>query len=425
MTQKALWLVAVSGALLALVASACTPSRPKPESFTATPPLPQATPFGMWGRIWRGGNLIGDHVKTTLPFELKGDNHIFVRLSLGGLTEPQEYLLDTGSPVTVFSPATAAQLGLRFETQIGKYEVAFANMKIGEADFANIGVLVSDVYTANLTNPLSCELQNGIIGQNLFRHAIWQFDFRQKTITLTHHLDELSQVQGAQQLELIESSQFVYGPHHFIKVKLGEVEMLGMIDIGRPTVEIKQAEFVAGGNRAPEIGGSRYVETRLRQLQVGNLTLTNLPVTVKTTDFVIPRGPRTPWFFIGNSFLSNFVVTLDYPHQSLYLLPYSVNPAEIVWPTPASYGFLTFYGDGNQLIVYRVTRPSAAAKAGLREGDRILTLNDEDFSTTTHAQACALWLTGLDNRYSGPLIVAVERAEQILSFEIDKAPATQ
>jgi hypothetical protein len=231
---------------------------------------------------------------------VRGDNHIFVRLNLNHSSTPQEYMLDTGSPVTLVSPETAAQVDLAPETRVGKFEVAFTSITVGEVEFADIGVMIGDVYTADPTNPLSCELKHGLIGQNLFRHAIWQFDYQQKIVTVTSDLSNLAYVDRSHQVDLIETSQLVLGPHHFIEVLLGEVEMLGMIDTGRPTVEIGQAEFEAGGNTLPDRSEGRYIETTLNKLQVGDLSLIDFPVTVvRAGDLTLPRGYRTPGFIWG------------------------------------------------------------------------------------------------------------------------------
>jgi hypothetical protein len=367
-------------------------------------------------RTWVSGSLVGTGVKVTLPFELKGDAHIFVPLQLNGATEPLEVVLDTGSGTSFISPEAARQAGIVPETSMQEFGVAFVDIGVGEAQFADIGVLVGDRHTTDKTSFLSCELQHGLVGQNLLRHAIWQFDYQQRTITISDDLATLDHIAGALRLDLIENSQLVLGPHHYIKVGLGDAEMLGMIDTGRPTVEIRQSEFLAGGNLLPEAFDGGFFETSVKSLRVGALTFTDFPVTLVRNVAVRPN-----WFFLGTTFLENFIVTLDYPGKSLYLQPYAADAAGIIIRPKMSYGFLGFYRAGDQLAISRLTKPSAAEQAGLQRHDRILQINHDDYSTTTHDRACDLWLRGIDNIYEGPLQIAVERAGKVLNFEVEKA----
>lgn len=368
-------------------------------------------------RSWRAGSFVGTGRKVTIPFERKGDNHIFARLRFNGATEPLEVVLDTGSGTTFISLEAARQAGIIPETSMGQYGLTFVDVEIGEAQFTDIGVLISDLHTTDRISPLSCELQHGLIGQNLFRHAIWQIDFQQETITITDDLGELDHIEDAFRLDLIENAQLVLGPHHYVRVGLGETEMLGMIDTGRPTIEIRQLEYLAGGNVLPPDFEGRFFETTIRQLQLGSLTLTGIPITLVDNPSVRPN-----WFYLGNTLFEDFIVTLDYPGQALYLQPYAAASARIVAAPEPTYGFLPFYDEGDRLVVYRLVRPSAASRAGLERGDRIVRINGDDYARTTYKQACDLWLEGIDSRYLGPITLHVERGNQVLTFTVDKAP---
>src|SRR5690606_37335420 len=77
---------------------------------------------------------------------------------------------------------------------------------------------------------------------------------------------------------------------------------------------------------------------------------------------------------IGNGILKRFDVVFDYSRSRLFLRPNSVfkKPFE---HDMSGMEFISFGKDYEQIMITRIEKGSAAAEAGLMEGDEILAIN--------------------------------------------------
>lgn len=134
------------------------------------------------------GNVLEKNFKTTIPFEYR-NGFIVIKIEIKG--ETYDFILDTGAS-NVLSKELNAKLGILplgsedvgdvyGDTQRLEY-TKINKIKIGGVNFLETVAAISDFNSVTL---ISCLDVDGIIGSNLMRHAVWDFDFKKQTITIT------------------------------------------------------------------------------------------------------------------------------------------------------------------------------------------------------------------------------------------------
>ena len=130
------------------------------------------------------GKVEQPHFKVEVPFEMKL-GLIIIPAKVNG--KEYDFILDTGAP-NVITTEAAQELNLvqtskskATDSQGKKEDLGFLSLEsveIGGINFKNTGTAVAD-FSASPT--LSCFQSSGLIGSNLMRNAIWQFDFESNT----------------------------------------------------------------------------------------------------------------------------------------------------------------------------------------------------------------------------------------------------
>ena len=217
-------------------------------------------------------------------------------------------------------------------------------------------------------NPLSCVTENGLVGANVMSKAVWQIDYQAKTVTVTESTEGIDHVTDAitapfQRMAGIGGSP-VTGigsattdsrswstPARRSASWPGPKELASVgIEFGPDAPRQKAILVGAAGAQEREIP---YVTTTL------DVWGTKFDYPVGALDIIPGNGN------IGNAFLSQFVVTFDFPNNMMYLDPISDDGTLVDPPIPgASIGW-----DGKNAIVSTLAVGSDADKAGLKVGD--------------------------------------------------------
>lgn len=132
------------------------------------------------------GNVVEKSYSVDIPYKIK-NGLIIIEAELKG--NKYNFLLDTGAP-TVISHHLFNKLGLKFE---GKQNVSdfnsdttalnftlIDNINIAGVNFQNIGASVYDLEEDHF----KCLNIEGIIGANLMKSTIWDFNFPENIITI-------------------------------------------------------------------------------------------------------------------------------------------------------------------------------------------------------------------------------------------------
>lgn len=141
------------------------------------------------------GKTVQQNFKETIPFEIKKG---FIILKVKIDNKSYNFLLDTGAS-NVISKELATELnvkvigsenigdiyGLEKKTDYTRID----NIQIGNLDFSETIAAITDFNSVPTWASLNID---GFIGSNLMQHAIWDFDFRKKQITITDNEEKLN-----------------------------------------------------------------------------------------------------------------------------------------------------------------------------------------------------------------------------------------
>jgi predicted aspartyl protease len=339
---------------------------------------------------------------TTVSLEQVGA-HYLVQAKVNG--QPLRLMLDTGAEVSLITPKAARQAGFEGLEECGMSGFGGGTMRSGQLGFARrieLGAAVvenSPAVVAPLPRPFARALDGtgGILGSSFLQHFVSTIDLARSNITLCAADRFTAASQGAAIPMLISSSPPRRG--FFLPCIEGEIDgvkAVFVLDTGmdasvqlRPGFVVKHAygqspvkKSAPLHRRMAGIGGNtRSQVVRGRTLVLGGLTVPGPLVEMPVKDDCVGMDCDA---VLGLNVWKRFEVTLDYPDRRVWLHPnanYDL-PAEIVCTCPG--WRLRAVADGWK--VAKVKPDSAAADAGLRAGDIILTIDGQPATAAALAQ---------------------------------------
>lgn len=285
------------------------------------------------------------------------------------------FLLDTGSSHTAFDTSLSHDLGAA--TRIVRVQTA-ANPIVAalfEAPEAFLGPLnlqdCGEVACVNL-KMLSSLLGRpvaGIIGMNFLKEYAIQMDFDEGTLSFI-------QPMGTDKSAWGKNLGMYCSPAGFPQITgriFDRIDVDFLIDTGANgagCLEIKIFNKILADKelRTSSVltqtlsGTNRCREFRIEDLSVGSL---------KYRDLIFTESGESR---LGLSFLSRHMVTFDFPNGKIYLR--EGDKFNRVEQTDMS--GLHLYRISNETVAYSVDEGSPAQKAGIKDNDVILKINDDD-----------------------------------------------
>jgi predicted aspartyl protease len=281
-----------------------------------------------------------EHVpRTDVTFRLAGGQNplILVPVYVDG-KGPYEFILDTGAYRCLLSPELSSSIGISVESQQratgvgGTITISSAHVSsltVGEASQTNLEVAITDELS-RLGEAVQSKV-DGVLGSNFLKDFRLTLDYRRGVVTLDRS-SVASRMAG--EVRSVTSVSFKLAtPSKPLIVLPVFVNRRGpfpfFIDTGasRTTLSFALARklgIVAIGNRAGTGAGGQIpmLSATVDSLTLGNASISDAAVSVG--DFLGDFGSVIDTKFygiIGNDFLSQFDVTIDYPHGFLDLKP--------------------------------------------------------------------------------------------------------
>jgi hypothetical protein len=322
-----------------------------------------------------------------IPFEYH-ERHVWVRASVNG-GPPADFLYDTGASLTVIDSSYAAKIGL---ASTGKMEAQGAGSS-GGASFATLerlrittpdadgielqGMKVAVLDVNSTLAPFFWRDCAGVIGFDVIVQFVNQIDYDTKNLFLFEPKTYQYTGKGA------EIPMTLGGHTPVVTVKVdGQYEGAARIDVGSSSTLdlhspfVKKNDLVAKNPRAITVTGGGFGGTfeskfaRMKSLEVGPYQI-DAPLIGLST---IGQGALASEDYagnIGNRLLERFKLTLDYERRVIHLEPgahfadrerFSMLGAQ-----------LAKFGD--TVRAAQVLPGSAAAAAGLREDDEVVSID--------------------------------------------------
>jgi len=335
------------------------------------------------------GSIRQEHFTETIPFTFDSGLPI-IKVTIEGID--YNFLLDTGAP-TVISPELAAALHSKTvkksivsdsQGNDNVQEFVLINeIQIGRLQFNAIGAVVINLKK---TFEIKCLNIDGIIGSNQMSNAIWEIDYKNKSITITDDFVGFKEPEGAAKINFIEMGN-QKTPMVRIQVDSTRSKLLtfdtganGSIDL--PYSHFKNAikeykQVKSYGNSTSGVYGTgkkdTITTTKVSSIQLGTLKLNHQLLTLD--DISSP--------LIGNAFLKNYKTTLNWKTRTIYLLQQD----SVINSSVETLGLAIRYIN-NKAVVALLFQNSDAEKAGLQLGDEIIEIEGTNLEELTDAQAC-------------------------------------
>ncbi|OAD92290.1 hypothetical protein A7A78_08610 [Aequorivita soesokkakensis] len=336
------------------------------------------------------GTVTNDNYNSEIPFRYI-DGYIFIDIVQNGTA--YNFLFDTGAEATVidksiidefqYKPYSTSSISGPLITNQDVNTITLSSMYVSKVEFINIGAVSIDMKFAK---PMFCAKVDGIIGSTLLKKSKWQIDYEEKVIRFSDAISKLLPQEPAYKLTTSLPAQG-WGTETIALNIDGYVSQFNFdTGNGRESIVLKPSELknfiVADKNSIIEYG---FTKSDLGyKLIAEKLTLGNLQLSNQSISF---RRDVGNFQLVGNRFLENFLITIDWEKHQLYL-----EPTKNMGPD-AMVGFeLNFKPNFETNEIEIVTGLKAFTKKNkIRKGATLLKVNETDISNFSHQEFCDFW----------------------------------
>jgi hypothetical protein len=322
------------------------------------------------------------------------DNLLYVDAKINNSASSYRFVFDTYA-VNLIRQNLADRLNLNVteltgpfaqqleRTMVAPRMVKFDSIQLGNLAFQGHGGFI---IKEDQNHDILAYLEDGILGANLMKHAIWQINFRESTIKVTDKISRLDFIDGAVKIPFKPHSlqkspdvqvevngsgifelQFDTGSNKDLKLI---TDNLASYNVPGRRVKLTSISSLTMGEESTELTES-YL-TKLDSVRIGSKVFKDLPVEIfeSADKSLIGKGQ------MGNAFMRHFIVTLDWFENVIYLYPRADNP---IGKQKKSFGLTVGYRD-NAVRIRSLYEGSEAEKRDLKIGDRVLSINGRDMT---------------------------------------------
>lgn len=357
--------------------------------------------------------------KEVLTFQ-EVNGFIIIEIEFEG--DKSNFIFDTGA-TTKFDPNFASRLKSK---KIGKIKTVDSNgkkeyikhvvideLKIKNTSFYNI---VASVSSLEVINRVACVNVSGIIGANAMDKCIWQIDYNAKEITFTNQRDSLNLV-GKENKSYFSATGkgvptiSIYSDNQYCGEAIFDTGFNGGINMDEKFM-LPSSRYIESQTYNFSLYGAKLVSQKLAMRQSIELNK-----TISLNNQIISFQKDLPFSYVGNGFLKDYKVTIDWMYQEIYLDKYeSSNRSQY-----NSLGFSLKYID-DKIVVGSIQLNSKAYESGLRLNDKVIKINEIDFSGNTYENYCEY--LSFKNLWE-EVELMITRNNQQFSFKIERKDLTK
>lgn len=323
--------------------------------------------------------LAGDRAEN-IPFEYILD-HIFVRVNLAG--KERLWILDTGASISIIDSAFASELELESAGEIKADAVAnivsINFVSLPPFSIKGIEFDAQQVGSLNINRILRrAGIESaGILGYDFISRFVLKIDYANKTLSLydpeTFEYDGPGVVIEAPMWDNIMSVPITVDGKYTGKwdIDIGAGGCAFFYPFARENgfLDRHGVESIAFGAG----GGRKERGVKFETLELAGFVIKEPLISFPTESVEGGFGATERIGNLGNSALRHFTVYFDYNRQQLIVE--KGGDFDRKFPRGKS-GFQIMYNDDNRLEVLFVSENTPADRAGFREGDLVLAVND-------------------------------------------------
>jgi predicted aspartyl protease len=306
-------------------------------------------------------------VQGVIPFELK-EHLIVIKGKINESEAQYNFLLDTGA-LTFIDREVVDELGLKTQGNMAKINM----LEMGDVRVPNIFAFLGFDFSELKKHGISF---NGIIGSNLLERFKVTLDYRKQKVIVSS-AKEVTEESGRGHRFKFKNHPVNSAPMVDCKIK-GNVSIKAMVDTGQPyslvfpldyldKLSARNSELLIPSKgvmiKWPGTSTKDSFLWKIDQFEQGSLKINNLMCCFAE----LPPSLSVP--LLGKDYLSQFLITIDYPNDEILLVSYE--DAKFV-ESLFSFGINLSKGDNNSIIVEGLWTGGSADKAGIQVGDEIV-----------------------------------------------------
>lgn len=326
---------------------------------------------------------------TRFPFQLLSGGIIILEARLDDYTDTLNFILDTGSGGISLDSSTTAYFGITTTASdktirgiAGVKNVRFAmdhTLKLPELEVKHLDFHIND-YTL-LTSVYGIQI-DGIIGYSFLRRYIVTLNYDENVMSVyspgvfkyprAGHILRPAFTSLPMQQVTVKDARAVTSKFYFDS-GAGLCFLLSQ-DFASDS-SVLQKNKITVPTQAEGLGGKKPMTlTVLKEIKIGPYKFKRVPTYVFKDEYNVTSYPNTGGL-IGNDLLRRFNVVLNYPDQTIHIIPNK----HYSYPFDYSYTGLGIYMDDGNIVVDDVIKGSPGDKAGFHQGDVIVSI-DNNFS---------------------------------------------
>ena len=366
---------------------------------------------------------------STIQFKRLSSGHIVIPVFIKD--KEYSFLVDTGTP-NIISKELAETLQLEhvshkkyMDSQDNTLELSLAEIgeiKIGGIAFNNNATIIHNFDKSPPT--IRCLNISGVIGANLMKRAIWQFDFEENEIVISDS-EKYSNNRDTNILKFGTG----YSGTPIVKVDINGISdgkayvdfgAIGFYKSSKRTFKklckegVKDQCKTTSGYGSMASGAFGYEEPDSSYLALVHEFSLGANSQAKLTNQLITLSNHSDKL-IGLEFFENYLTTINWKDKELALTK-RTNQQEIF--RYDSFGFKVVYRDNNLYIGF-IYEDSPASKFGLRNGDQITKINQYNFDQSTEDQFCDFQNSNMLSS-EGELELRLLRGDKVLNINLQK-----
>ncbi|WP_299681979.1 aspartyl protease family protein [uncultured Dokdonia sp.] len=322
----------------------------------------------------------------SIPFEKEG--LVYIPVKIGEKETPLTFVFDTGASTAVIDKTVAKRIGIKADTKqyatgasgSQEYEIALnRTLTIANLDFNRLNFVLVDLEELNNRSSMQID---GIIGYDVIKEFVTEFDFAEKQLYLYKKAKDIKDIADytAHDIKLENAiprvtleCTFLDGSKITGDFLFDSGANLGIL-FNTPFSEKHQLEDKFDKKITISSRGLTATSTSIVGLTksvslLGN-TFTEVPISLSQSK----RGVSSQKGFagiLGAEIINRFDMILDYKKKKLYLKPNSYYKDAFEVPLV---GF-TIKKSGENIVIGDVIKDTEAATKGIQSGDQLLAIN--------------------------------------------------